>query len=111
MRRDIVFVHIPKTAGTSLRSLLEHAAQDHLVLRDYWNAPETTPELFRLVHAEKRVADFRKTFQHPGKGILLSGHFPAQRYWAHFNAESFVTFLRHPVDSPLPQPFHRTYFF
>jgi hypothetical protein len=34
MRRDIVFVHIPKTAGTSVRSLLETFAPKHVVLRD-----------------------------------------------------------------------------
>ncbi|MBV9993338.1 MAG: sulfotransferase family 2 domain-containing protein [Alphaproteobacteria bacterium] len=97
MRRDVVFVHIPKTAGSSLRAMLERAARDHTVLRDYGKAKETTPELYDLVHAKGDVAAFRETFGRK-KGILLSGHFPARRYWDFFNAESFVTFLRDPVD-------------
>jgi len=107
MRRDIVFVHIPKTAGTSLRELIEGCTgKTHTLLRDYWNAPETTPALFKLVHEEKRIRDFRKTFDSRDKGILLSGHFPAQRYWPYFNAESFVTFLRHPVDRLISEYVH-----
>ncbi|HEY4113867.1 MAG TPA: sulfotransferase family 2 domain-containing protein [Rhizomicrobium sp.] len=107
-RRDVVFMHIPKTAGTSLRSALELTLQqDHLLLRDYGGEPETTPELYRLIYEEGRILEFREQFNDKQRGIFLAGHFPdtkkmgdggAARYWDHFNAESFVTFLRHPVD-------------
>ena len=106
MRRDIVFVHIPKTAGTSLRSLLEEFAGDHTVLKDYGDAADTTPELFKLVHEQKKLIEFRKHFNRPERGILLSGHFPAERYWDFFNAESFLTFLRHPVDRCISEYVH-----
>jgi hypothetical protein len=106
MRRDIVFVHIPKTAGTSLRSLFEQVGRDHTVLRDYAEAPDTTPALFKLVYKDKKLLDFRKHFDRPASGILLSGHFPAERYWDYFNAESFVTFVRHPVDRVISEYVH-----
>ena len=106
MRRDIVLVHIPKTAGTSLRKMLELAAHNHLILRDYTDAPATTKELYELVHEQKRLPEFRQRFNSGNRGILLGGHFPARRYWKFFNAESFVTFIRDPVDRVLSEYNH-----
>jgi Sulfotransferase family len=106
MRRDIVLVHIPKTAGTSVRIVLELAAADHLILRDYGHAPESTPALRELVHEQKRIEEFRQHFNPMDRGILLSGHFPAWHYWRYFNAESFVTFIRDPVDRVLSEYNH-----
>lgn len=100
MRRDIVFVHIPKTGGTSIRIALERAATEHRILRDYQGHPLGSSDLAPVQDKEGRVSGFREHFSGPS-GILLSGHFPASRYWPFFNAESFVTFLRHPVDRVL----------
>jgi hypothetical protein len=97
LRREVVFVHIPKTGGTSVRRSLEIGLKGRQMLRDYQDHPLATPALNHLVHVEKHIHDFRKAY--PGdRRMLLSGHFPASRYWDYFNAESFVTFLRHPVD-------------
>jgi hypothetical protein len=97
LRREVVFVHIPKTGGTSVRRSLEIGLKGRQMLRDYQDHPLATPALNHLVHVEGRIQDFRKVY--PGdRRMLLSGHFPASRYWEYFNAESFVTFLRHPVD-------------
>lgn len=118
MRRDIVFMHIPKTAGTSLREALEQTLRDHIVLRDYGREPQTTPELYDLVYTHRKISKFRKRFNRKDRGILLSGHFPTAprnrpafrggvaRYWDHFNAESFVTFARHPIDRIYSQYAH-----
>ena len=106
MRRDIVFVHIPKTAGTSLRNALERVASDHLILRDYGSDPITTPKLYELAHVRRRPEQFRETFRSGRKGILLSGHFPASRYWNAFHAESFATIVRDPVDRVISEYNH-----
>jgi hypothetical protein len=106
MRREIVFVHIPKTAGTSLRNALERAAADHTILRDYGKAPETSPALFNLVHVQKKPLQLREVFDHEKRGVLLSGHFPAHRYWEIFRPKSFVTFVRDPVDRVISEHNH-----
>jgi hypothetical protein len=105
MRRDIVFVHIPKTAGTSLRKAFEKSAEKHFILKDYGNSPESTPALTALIK-EQRLADLRQKFDRPHRGIFLSGHVPAKRYWPFFHAESFVTFVRNPVDRVLSEYNH-----
>ena len=106
MRREIVFVHIPKTAGTSLRNALERAADDHTILRDYGKAPETSPALFNLVHVQKKPLQLREVFDNEKRGVLLSGHFPAHRYWEIFRPKSFVTFVRDPVDRVMSEHNH-----
>lgn len=99
-RREIVFVHIPKTGGTSIRIALERAASHHRILRDYQGHSIGSSDLAPVQDKEGQVSGFREHFS-DASGILLSGHFPASRYWPFFNAESFVTFLRHPVDRVL----------
>jgi hypothetical protein len=117
MRRDVVFMHVPKTAGTSVRVALEQAMTDHVILRDYGPGAISTSELDDLVHKSGRIADFRKVFAQGDRGILLSGHFPRPRagdrrrrgaalYWGTFHAESFVAFVRDPVDRVISEFAH-----
>lgn len=100
-RRDIVFLHVPKTGGTAVRNALVRALPDRRVLLDYGpHAAETSPEIRALVYREAVASvpsDFRRRID-DGRGILLVGHFRARRYWPHFHAESFVTVLRDPVE-------------
>ncbi len=101
MRRDLVFLHIPKTGGTAVRNALVRALPDRRVLLDYGpHAAETSPEIRELVYGgdvPKVPSDFRRRID-DGRGILLAGHIRARRYWPHFHAESFVTFLRDPLE-------------
>ncbi|HEX3944776.1 MAG TPA: sulfotransferase family 2 domain-containing protein [Rhizomicrobium sp.] len=106
MRREIVFVHIPKTAGTSLRNALERAADDHTILRDYGKAPETSPALYNLVHVQKKPLQLREVFDSQRRGVLLSGHFPAHRYSEVFRPKSFITFIRDPIDRVISEHNH-----
>jgi hypothetical protein len=70
-RRDIVFMHIPKTAGTSLRFALAAQAGKRAVLLDYGPAPETSP----VLRDPAVAADLRAHVAAP-QGLLLAGHFP-----------------------------------
>src|SRR5262249_30417293 len=60
--RDVVFVHIPKTGGTSLRNMLQLAAPSSLFLTDYGDVPETSPELRELIYERQALKDFRSRF-------------------------------------------------
>lgn len=95
-RRDIAFLHLPKTAGTSLRAVLTRRPGGRAVLLDYGPAPETSPEIRALQGPPPAFAALRERVAAPG-GLLLAGHFPAARYWDCFNADAFVAFLRDPV--------------
>jgi hypothetical protein len=93
-RRDILFVHVPKTAGTSLRSMLYARPGGRLLLNDY--GARSSPPIRALYGPPQRFAALRETVEAPG-GFLVYGHFPARRYWASFNADSLITLLRDPV--------------
>ena len=100
-RRDIVFVHIPKTGGTSLRNMLRVAVPEALFLTDYGGSPEASPEVRELIYGRQALERLRARFDDSHRGIILAGHFRASRYWNSFDAESFVTLIRNPVDRVL----------
>jgi len=101
IRRHVVFLHVPKTGGTAVRNALARALTDHRRLFDYGaQTAETSPEIRAHVYGTTPPAvpdDFLDRVD-DGRPILLAGHFRGARYWPHFSAESFVTFLRDPVD-------------
>jgi hypothetical protein len=85
--RALLFLHIPKTAGTSLRQLLEGAvpaAQRAWVYRD---PPGMTPEAFMALPLEQR-ARMRLVYGHFHIG--LDEHIPGP--------STYVTMLRDPVE-------------
>ena len=70
----IVSIHIPKTAGSSFRTLLGQIYGDRLLL-DYGG------EVTGLDSAE-----------------VVHGHFPATKYLGRFPDAKVITWLRHPVE-------------
>src|SRR5690349_2866048 len=86
--RHVVFVHLPKTGGTSVRTAFERARPEpYRVLFDYGpRSTKTTPDL--------TIALQNRNHQ----SLILSGHFRASRYAKDFPRGTLVTFLRHPVD-------------
>jgi hypothetical protein len=105
MRREIVFVHVPKCGGTSIRTILEQTVDRHCILRDYGDSHLTTRAL-QEINQRGKTNELREHFEVPGRGILLSGHFSASKYWGLFKPGCFVTFLRHPVDRVFSQYAH-----
>lgn len=97
--RDIVFVHIPKTAGTGLRNALVRGLPTHAHLFDYGPREHITSAIVRKLcyEGENRVRDLRRHVD--GRGpIFLAGHIGCRRYRDVFAADSFITFVREPVD-------------
>lgn len=89
--RNLLFLHIPKTGGTSLSAILEN----------YFSVQDVSRH---LVGSEARLVTSRS--QVPGR--LVMGHF-AHNLWElfdHDNAWAFVTVLRHPIERYISQTKH-----
>ena len=112
--KDVVFAHLPKTAGTSLRNSLVEALPDtvkifnygrdtQLIKGDFINAFEsdaTTPE---------GILALRLKFRRDQR-LLLVGHLRVADFIGSFHPASFITFLRHPVDRIVSAYKHRARF-
>ena len=94
----ILFVHIPKTAGTSFRIGLEQAFGRQKLLLDYGpDSPETDADIQRL-YAQKpfrpiRVADIVSV----NNPAVLCGHFPVSKYLNVFPDATVISFVREPL--------------
>ena len=96
-----IFVHIPKTAGTSFRLGLERRYPGRM-LYDYNDTGIASDFIYQDIYESQdperlrieRIAEEVKR----RAPLALCGHFPAGRYWGHFPPEAFVTFLRDPVE-------------
>lgn len=94
----LLFVHIPKTAGTSFRGGLMQLFARCDVLFDYGPVAPETDQYIKLLYEEKpfnvkQVAEFVNA-----KGIkLLCGHFPYGRYGQTFPDARVVSFVREPL--------------
>ena len=95
---DLVFVHIPKTAGTALREALFEARKDTVTLCDYGrDSALTHPIILRhLLSPEGSARRLRAALGYE-RPITLSGHIKADRYVKSFGPASLVTFMRDPV--------------
>ncbi len=106
--RDIVFVHIPKTAGTSLHRVLIRSRYNTAILRDYAeDSRYTSPAIRRTVYGDPPAgARALRAEIGPDRPITLMGHFPAGRYAEIAAPGSFVTFLRSPVERAISEYVH-----
>jgi len=93
--RPIVFVHIPKTAGTSFRSAASEYYGKHRILNDYgYESEETSEVVLRHYYQDEDAGllrDASKSYQ------LISGHYPASRYSEIFPDAPVVVFIREPI--------------
>jgi hypothetical protein len=100
--KDVVFAHLPKTAGTSLRNSLVEALPDavkifdygpdtHLIEGDYINA------FTRHANTPDGILALRQTFRREQR-LLFAGHLWGARFLRSFHPASVVTFLRSPVE-------------
>ena len=81
----MVFIHIPKAAGTSLRAILFSQHEKDRIFTIYKNAAERVEE-FKVLPEERRH-----------HFTLVAGHMPFGIH-EYFPESTYVTMLRRPVD-------------
>jgi hypothetical protein len=99
--KDVVFTHIPKTAGTSIRNILAAALPDAVHVFDYGANTESMKGKFVNAVPETDTLEgllaFRQKFAR-NQRLFVCGHISAAKYLSVFHPASFITFLRDPID-------------
>jgi hypothetical protein len=104
--QPLIFIHIPKTAGTSFRSAAEQFFGRTAVARDYGKGNLATTALVRqTTYLGRTDALYPHMY---AQGIrMLTGHFPANRYLHPFGCGArWCTFLRDPVQRVISEYKH-----
>ncbi len=91
--KPILFVHIPKTAGTSFRAALE---QIQKIEKDYGAKSKDTTPLIET-HIYQAADNFALSTHHVSDAFSLSGHFALQKYSDLYDVRHIVTFVREPI--------------
>ena len=100
-RQHILFVHVPKTAGTSFRLAIKDYMQSENFLCDYGaKQEETSNVILDFVYKQKDLYLLHKYIQNKDQ-LFLCGHFGVGKYMAMFETLNVCTFLRDPIDQVL----------
>lgn len=96
----ILFIHIPKTAGTSLNASAERIFGANAIERDYGPDVEHTTATVRKYIYDAPTVDqygFREATR-DNETRWITGHFPADRFLHLFGAQHTISFVRDPVE-------------
>ena len=104
MQLPIIYLHIPKTAGTSFRKSAEQYFGPDQVLNDYGEKSSSTSEDIRSAFYESN--DVKKLRQSGVEHKFLTGHFSLTKYREIFPDSPVVTFFRNPVDRVISEYIH-----
>ena len=104
----IVYIHVPKTGGTSIRmAAAEHFGEDAM-LYDYGpDAPRTSPIVRELLY-DADEPDHLVEWIHNNGIKFISGHFRMNRYPTLLPEADLITWVRDPVARVVSQHQHRT---
>ena len=93
----MIFIHIPKTAGTSFRLGARAYFGPEYEIKDYGPRVEaTSPMVRKIIYQQNDFERFRKVIDNR-EIKFVTGHFPSEKYLAYFDMGTFVTFVRDPV--------------
>lgn len=102
-----VFLHIPKTGGTSFRKAAETEFGIEKTFRDYGKDNEvTSSEIIDSIYKNDQNRFIKTINQRPIR--FLSGHFPAKKYNKILKSNfKWCVFLRDPVQRVVSEYYHR----
>ena len=92
-----LFVHIPKTAGTSFRIAAESRFGASRVLRDYGEESDATSDAIRTEVYEREEAEGILRAIRKQNAVLVSGHYDVPKYGRLLGLDNTVSIFRDPV--------------
>jgi hypothetical protein len=101
-----VFIHIPKTAGTSCINALEQRLTKKLVVKDYGiDSLQTSPIVKNTVYNDKKFLLLEEIIR--GQFKFFTGHFHAFKYLDIFNSRvKWCNFIREPIQRVISEYYH-----
>ncbi|WP_050984769.1 glycosyltransferase family 2 protein [Thiorhodococcus drewsii] len=93
----LLFVHIPKTAGTSFRKAAVEYFGKEAIQCDYGLDTDTTPLIRTWSYDQEDFFQLASQFEQTGCR-LICGHVPIGRYAPLVSILNTLSFVRHPVD-------------
>lgn len=99
-----VFVHIPKTAGTSFRIAIERKIKLDKVLYDYGKSSRTTsPLIVETIYSDKAL----ELLKHLNEIKFIMGHFNVTKYYTILQKPKIITFIRDPLQRVISEYKHK----
>jgi hypothetical protein len=104
MSETYLFVHIPKTAGTSFRVAVQQVFEDR-VAYDYAKTPDTSAIVRQHVYEKRDLTALQRALE-SDRVVMLGGHVHYERYASIFPSERVITFVREPLSRVLSEHRH-----
>jgi hypothetical protein len=101
-----LFVHLPKTAGTSFRDSLADIFADGLYCDYGFEEDTTTPIVKDYIYQRQEFVEFASFLADLKKPVCISGHYPIRKYAPFFVIKNVMLFLRNPVQRTISQYEH-----